>query len=287
MKGQEQKMTFSRKKLHRIIFATDTPSSKAFDVVLLVVIGLAVVVTMLESVDVISREYGQMLRTAEWIFTVLFMLEYSARLYCSNSPLKYALSPFGIIDLLAWIPLWIGLIVDQDAAHYLTVVRILRMLRAFRVFKMWSHLKAGAKLQAALRRSQSTILVFMFFIVTLVTILGSLMYIIEGTRNPDFSSIPTSVYWAIITITTVGFGDITPITPFGKIITSMMMLIGYAIIAVPTGIVISALRDSRADRPPASGRACPECGRDAHGDNARHCWYCGGKLDEAPDDPEQ
>ena len=279
-------MIFSRKQLHHIIFEHNTRSSKAFDVILLIIIGLAVVATMLESVDVISRQYGQMLRTAEWIFTVLFMFEYSARLYCSNSPLKYALSPFGIIDLLAWVPLWITLIVDQDAAHYLTVVRILRMLRAFRIFKMLPLLDAEGELKQALRKSLPTILVFMFFIVTLVTILGSLMYIIEGTRNPDFSSIPTSVYWTIITITTVGFGDITPITSFGKIITSIMMLIGYAIIAVPTGIVISTISNSRATRQAASGRACPECGRDAHRDNARHCWHCGGRIEENPDNAD-
>ena len=275
-------MTFSRKRLQHIIFDHDSRRSKAFDIILLILIGLAVVATMLESVEVINRKYGEMLRTAEWIFTILFMLEYSARIYCSKSPLKYALSPFGIIDLLAWIPLWITLIVDQDAAHYLTVVRILRMLRAFRIFKMMPLIGAEDRLMEAFRRSLPRILVFMFFMVTLVTILGSLMYIIEGSRNPNFSSIPTSVYWAIITITTVGFGDITPITAVGKIITSMMMLIGYAIIAVPTGIVISSMRNSRTDQPPASGRACPECARDAHRDNARHCWHCGGKLEEDP-----
>jgi voltage-gated potassium channel len=276
------KRTSTRQRLRHIIFEHNTWGSKTFDVILLIVIGLAVVATMLESVESVSRKHGEALRTAEWIFTILFMLEYSSRLYCSKSPLKYALSPFGIIDLLAWIPLWLTLLIDHDAAHYLTVVRILRMLRAFRIFKMMPLVGAGDRLMEALRKSLPKILVFMFFMVTLVTILGSLMYIIEGTQNQDFSSIPTSVYWAIITITTVGFGDITPITPLGKIITSMMMLIGYAIIAVPTGIVISTMRNSPSAKPPASGRACPECGRDGHRDNAKHCWHCGGKLDEAP-----
>ena len=279
-------MTSTRDQLRHIIFDHNTLRSKTFDVVLLIVIGLAVVATMLESVEAISHKHGKMLRSAEWIFTILFMLEYSARLYCSKSPLKYALSTFGVIDLLAWIPLWISLIVDHDAAHYLTVVRVLRMLRAFRVLKMMPLIGAEDRLMEALRRSLPKILVFMFFMVTLVTILGSLMYIIEGNRNHNFSSIPTSVYWAIITITTVGFGDITPITPFGKIITSIMMLVGYAIIAVPTGIVISSLRNSRANQPPASGRACHECGREAHRDNAIHCWNCGGKLQENPDDAD-
>jgi len=276
------KRTITREHLRHIIFDHNTRRSKSFDIILLILIGLAVVATMLESVESLSREYGETLRTAEWIFTILFMLEYSARIYCSKSPLKYAVSFFGVIDLLAWIPLWLTLLIDHDAAHYLTVVRILRMLRAFRVFKMMPLIGAEDRLMEALRKSLPKILVFMFFMVTLVTILGSLMYIIEGTQNQNFSSIPTSVYWAIITITTVGFGDITPITPLGKIITSMMMLIGYAIIAVPTGIVISTMSNSRAAKPPASGRACPECGRDGHRDNARHCWHCSGRLEEDP-----
>ena len=274
------KRTSTRDDLRHIIFNHDTRSSKAFDVILLIVIGLAVVATMLESVDVISRKHGQMLRTAEWIFTILFMLEYSARLYCSKSPLRYALSFFGIIDLLAWIPLWLTLLIDHDAAHYLTVVRILRMLRAFRVFKMMPLIGAEDRLMEALRKSLPKILVFMFFMVTLVTILGSLMYIIEGTQNQNFSSIPTSVYWAIITITTVGFGDITPITPLGKIIASIMMLIGYAIIAVPTGIVVAAMNDTSVE-PPVSDKACPECGRD-YSDDTEHCEHCSGRLEENP-----
>ena len=277
-------MNFTRQQLRHIIFEHNTRRSKAFDVVLLIAIGLAVLATMLESVDTINRDYGKILRVAEWVFTILFMLEYSARVYCSKSPIKYVLSPFGVIDLLAWIPLWISLLVDHETAHYLTVIRILRMLRAFRILKMMPLIGAEDRLMEALRRSLPKILVFMFFIFTLVTILGSLMYVIEGDQNHNFSSIPTSVYWAIITITTVGFGDITPITPIGKILTSMMVLIGYAIIAVPTGIVISTLRGT--GQPAASGRACPECGREAHRFNAKYCWYCGDKLDEHPDDLE-
>ena len=273
-----------RHKLRHIIFEHNTRRSKAFDVILLIVIGLAVLATMLESVDSISSQHGKMLRAAEWVFTILFMLEYSARLYCSQSPIKYALSPFGVIDLLAWIPLWISLIVDHETAHYLTVIRILRMLRAFRILKMMPLIGAEDRLVKAVRRSLPKILVFMFFIFTIVTILGSLMYVIEGDQNHNFSSIPTSVYWAIITITTVGFGDITPITPIGKILTSIMVLIGYAIIAVPTGIVISAIKDSKQSE--ELGRACPGCGRETHQFGARHCWHCGVKLDENPDESE-
>ena len=277
-------MKFTRDELYHIIFEHNDRRSKAFDVILLIVIGLAVLATMLESVDSISSQHGKMLRTAEWVFTILFMLEYSARLYCSTSPIKYALSPFGVIDLLAWIPLWISLIVDHETAHYLTVIRILRMLRAFRILKMMPLIGAEDRLVKAVRRSLPKILVFMFFIFTIVTILGSLMYVIEGDQNHNFSSIPTSVYWAIITITTVGFGDITPITPIGKILTSIMVLIGYAIIAIPTGIVMSTMRS--ATQPAASGRACRECNRDSHRFNARHCWHCGHNLDENPDESE-
>jgi voltage-gated potassium channel len=277
-------MKFTRDELYHIIFEHNDRRSKAFDVILLIVIGLAVLATMLESVDSISSQHGKMLRAAEWVFTILFMLEYSARLYCSQSPIKYALSPFGVIDLLAWIPLWISLIVDHETAHYLTVIRILRMLRAFRILKMMPLLDAEDRLMEAVRRSLPKILVFLFFIFTIVTILGSLMYVIEGDQNHNFSSIPTSVYWAIITITTVGFGDITPITPIGKILTSIMVLIGYAIIAIPTGIVISTMRS--ATQPAASGRACRECSRDGHRVNARHCWHCGVKFDENPDESE-
>ena len=197
-------MKFTRKELRHIIFEHNTRRSKTFDVVLLIAIGLAVLATMLESVDTIARDYGKTLRAAEWVFTILFMLEYGARIYCSKSPIKYALSPFGVIDFLAWIPLWISLLVDHETAHYLTVIRILRMLRAFRILKMMPLIGAEDRLMEALRRSLPKILVFMFFIFTLVTILGSLMYVIEGDQNHNFSSIPTSVYWAIITITTVG-----------------------------------------------------------------------------------
>ena len=199
---------------------------------------------MLESIEPIRIDYGKTLRTAEWVFTILFMLEYSVRLYSVKSPFKYALSFYGIIDLLAWVPLWITLILKEDSAHYLAMIRILRVLRVFLILKLMNLVGDSNKLIRAMRDSAGKIFVFLFFILTLVTVAGSIMYIIEGSKNDAFSSIPTSIYLAIITVTTVGFGDVYPITAIGKIITSVMVLVGYAIIAVPTGIVIGAMRNS-------------------------------------------
>ncbi len=276
-----------RKRLRHIIFDHNTPGSRGFDVVLLWLIALAVLATMLESVDGIRESYGRPLVIAEWVFTALFMIEYFMRLTVSLRPLKYATSFYGIIDLLAWIPAWIGLLLQSQSAHYLAVVRVLRILRIFRILKMMPLIAESDKLMRALRESRPKIFVFVFFVVTLVVILGSVMYVVEGPYNENFSSIPTSVYWAIITITTVGFGDITPITIGGKLITSVMVLIGYAIIAVPTGIVIGSmretLRETRLATKAVSGRGCPGCGRDGHRDTARYCWHCGGELEGTPE----
>ena len=267
-----------REKVRKIIFDHNTVGSKAFDLILLLLILLAVLATMLESLDVVRVNHGQALRTAEWIFTILFMLEYGARLYSVRSPLKYAFSFYGVIDLLSWVPLWITLILQEDSAHYLAMVRILRVLRVFRILKLMNLVGDSNKLVRAMRDSSGKIFVFLFFILTLVTVAGSIMYIVEGSKNESFSSIPTSIYWAIITVTTVGFGDVYPITAIGKVITSIMVLVGYAIIAVPTGIVIGAINNPTEQA--ASGRSCPECSRDKHHDNAIFCYHCGSKFTE-------
>ena len=268
-----------REKIRRIIFDHNTPASKGFDIVLLVLIFLAVFATMLESMESVRYEHGDALRVAEWIFTILFMFEYAARIYSVKSPFKYILSFYGVIDLLAWIPLWITLLLTEARAHYLAVVRILRMLRVFRILKLIDLIGDSNRLIKAMRDSSGKIFVFLFFILTLVTVTGSIMYIIEGSQNVKFSSIPTSIYWAIITITTVGFGDVVPITVAGKIITSIMVLIGYAIIADPTGIVIGAMRSS--NREAASGRSCSECSRDGHHENAVFCYHCGSEIQKS------
>ena len=267
-----------REKVRKIIFDHNTVGSKAFDLILLLLILLAVLATMLESLEAVRLNHGQALRTAEWVFTILFMLEYGARLYSVKSPLKYAFSFYGLIDLLSWVPLWITLILQEDSAHYLAMVRILRVLRVFRILKLMNLVGDSNKLVRAMRDSSGKIFVFLFFILTLVTVAGSIMYIVEGSKNESFSSIPTSIYWAIITVTTVGFGDVYPITAIGKVITSIMVLVGYAIIAVPTGIVIGAINNPTEQA--ASGRSCPECSRDKHHDNAIFCYHCGSKFTE-------
>ena len=267
-----------REKVRKIIFDHNTLGSKAFDLILLLLILLAVLATMLESLEAVRVNHGQALRTAEWVFTILFMLEYGARLYSVKSPLKYAFSFYGLIDLLSWVPLWITLILQEDSAHYLAMVRILRVLRVFRILKLMNLVGDSNKLVRAMRDSSGKIFVFLFFILTLVTVAGSIMYIVEGSKNESFSSIPTSIYWAIITVTTVGFGDVYPITAIGKVITSIMVLVGYAIIAVPTGIVIGAINNPTEQA--ASGRSCPECSRDKHHDNAIFCYHCGSKFTE-------
>ena len=267
-----------REKVRKIIFDHNTAGSKSFDLILLLLILLAVLATMLESLEVVRVNHGQALRTAEWIFTILFMLEYGARLYSVKSPLKYAFSFYGVIDLLSWVPLWITLILQEDSAHYLAMVRILRVLRVFRILKLMNLVGDSNKLARAMRDSSGKIFVFLFFILTLVTVAGSIMYVVEGSKNESFSSIPTSIYWAIITVTTVGFGDVYPITAIGKVITSIMVLVGYAIIAVPTGIVIGAINNPTEQA--ASGRSCPECSRDKHHDNAIFCYHCGSKFTE-------
>ena len=267
-----------RERVRKIIFDHNTFSSKSFDIILLIVIILAVFATMLESIESIRANHGEILRTAEWVFTILFMLEYAARLYSVKSPLKYAFSFYGTIDLLAWVPLWITLILKEDSAHYIAMIRILRVLRVFRILKLMNLVGDANRLIRAMRDSAGKIFVFLFFILTLVTVAGSIMYIIEGSKNEAFSSIPTSIYWAIITVTTVGFGDVYPITAIGKIITSVMVLVGYAIIAVPTGIVIGAMRNSSEQA--ASGLSCPECSRDGHHDRAIYCYHCGSKFPE-------
>ena len=267
-----------RERVRKIIFDHNTFSSKSFDIILLIVIILAVFATMLESIESIRANHGEILRTAEWVFTILFMLEYAARLYSVKSPLKYAFSFYGTIDLLAWVPLWITLILKEDSAHYLAMIRILRVLRVFRILKLMNLVGDSNRLIRAMRDSAGKIFVFLFFILTLVTVAGSIMYIIEGSKNEAFSSIPTSIYWAIITVTTVGFGDVYPITAIGKMITSVMVLVGYAIIAVPTGIVIGAMRNSSEQA--VSGLSCPECSRDGHHDRAIYCYHCGSKFPE-------
>ncbi|MDE0980068.1 MAG: ion transporter, partial [Flavobacteriales bacterium] len=226
-----------------------------------------------------QEQYRVQFAIAEWIFTGLFTVEYLLRLIAVRKPLQYATSFFGVVDLLAILPTFIGLLVPGSAS--LRVVRILRLLRMFRVLKLVGFLEEARVLQAALRATKKRILVFLSVVLALVTIIGTLMYLIEDGQS-GFTSIPTSIYWAIVTVTTVGYGDITPTTVLGQMLASVMMIIGYAIIAVPTGILGMAMV-KRSGTPPlesndVSTQACPSCGRDGHDSNAEFCKYCGQSL---------
>lgn len=262
-----------RGKLHEVVFESDTPAGKAFDIALLVSILASVLAVLLESVRSLRDGYGPELRAAEWFFTVLFTIEYVLRLIAVRRPLHYALSFFGVVDLLAILPTYLSLLLP--GAQALLVVRALRLLRVFRILKLSHFIGEAQVLRLALRASLRKITVFLGTVVILVLIIGALMYLVEGEEN-GFTSIPQSIYWAVVTLTTVGYGDIAPATVLGRILASIVMIIGYGIIAVPTGIVTVEL--SRARPTTVSGQACPHCGAEGHDADARFCKYCGSRL---------
>lgn len=262
-----------RQSLYVIIFESDTPAGKGFDILLLISILLSVLAVMLDSVASVQAVHGRTLYLVEWFFTVLFSVEYILRLACVRAPLRYAVSFFGIVDLLAVLPTYLSLLLP--GSQYLLVIRILRVLRVFRILRLAHHAKEARIIMAALHSSRRKITVFLLTIMTLVVILGSLMYVVEGGTH-GFTSIPTSIYWAIVTLTTVGYGDISPETPVGQALASLIMIIGYSIIAVPTGIVSAELVEATRRKP--SGKPCPECGRMGHDADARYCKHCSGKL---------
>lgn len=263
-----------RDRLHQIIFEADTPAGRAFDLTLLCAIVLSVLAVVLESVQAIQASYGPWLRAAEWLFTVLFTVEYLVRLAVVRRPLQYAVSLFGLVDLIAIVPSWLALFVP--GAQTLLVIRALRLLRVFRVLKMAGFLREARVLGAAVRASGRKIAVFLGAVLTIVVIVGSLMYVVEGPEH-GFVNIPESMYWAIVTLSTVGYGDIAPATPLGKLLASFVMALGYGIIAVPTGIVTVELA-AAARGAAITTQACPACGRDGHDPDARFCKFCGTKL---------
>jgi voltage-gated potassium channel len=266
-----------RHRLYSIIFHSDTPGGRRFDVVLLWLILLSIASVFLESVASIRKEYYHYIVPAEWFFTIIFTIEYILRLYSSPNRLRYAFSFYGILDLLAILPGYMGLLIPN--VQYLLVIRALRLLRVFRILKLTRYLNEGDVLKQALKASMYKIIVFLATVVTLVTIVGTFMYVIEGEKN-GFTSIPVSIYWAVVTITTVGYGDISPETPLGQFIAGILMIIGYGIIAVPTGIVSAEM--SRASK--AVLRTCPECGKVVVPANARFCPNCG-KEQPSPNIP--
>ncbi|MFO8236851.1 MAG: ion transporter [Prochlorococcaceae cyanobacterium] len=271
-----------RRRLERIIFKADTPAGKQFDLVLLVLIVLSVVAVGLESDPSLQARFGGLFIWLEVGFSSLFSLEYLLRLLCSERPLQYARSFFGIVDFLASIPPLLGL--GAIGGKYFTVIRILRLMRVFRILKLGLYISEAERLKEALLASRRKILIFLLMMVNLVVIIGALMYVIEGEAG-GFISIPTSIYWAIVTITTVGYGDVAPVTPLGRVAASAVMLLGYSIIAVPTGIVTAELgRGDEGKAGPASPRLGPErcrrCGEERHLAGARFCHRCGTVLED-------
>ncbi|MBD2754112.1 ion transporter [Spirosoma validum] len=265
-----------RNRLHEIVFESDTLAGRAFDVTLLFLIVLSVLAVILESIPSLTKPYGPLFDRIEWVFTILFTLEYVLRIISIRQPLRYVFSFFGLVDLLAILPSYLGLFLF--GAHELAAVRILRLLRIFRILKLGEYTEAASVLAYSLRESRAKITVFFVAIFTLVITLGAMMYVVEGHAN-GFQSIPLSIYWAVITITTVGYGDIVPSTPMGKFIATIIMLLGYVIIAVPTGIVAVSLTNANAGRKQEiSTQACPNCSRQGHDPDAVHCKYCGAKL---------
>jgi voltage-gated potassium channel len=272
-----------QEKVHEVIFESETKAGRWFDLILLGVILASVIVVMLESVDSIFEEYGFYLRILEWSFTALFTLEYLLRLVSVGRPFFYVFSFYGLVDLISILPSYLGLWWGAST-HSLAVIRALRFLRIFRILKMGKFIDSGNIILISLRNSRHKISVFMFAVLTVVMIVGSMMFLIEGgLPDSPFTSIPRSVYWAIVTITTVGYGDIAPVTAIGQTLAAILMVTGYAIIAVPTGIVTNELMQQRKQQ--HSSRCCKTCALEGHDEDARYCKRCGAKLD--PTDPIQ
>lgn len=267
-----------KQKLYLIIFGTETRLGKVFDIVLLWAIVLSVLSVMLESVKELNDRFGDIFSVLEWSFTILFTIEYSLRILISEKPKKYAFSFFGVVDLLALLPTYLTLIVAGGS--YLMVIRTIRLLRIMRILKLSRYLREASVLGDALKASKHKIFIFIGSVFTLVMIVGTLMYIVESGENSTFTSIPRGIYWAIVTVTTVGYGDISPQTTMGQGLASVLMLMGYAIIAVPTGIVTSELATAERDKKNSESneKSCDLCGNQNHDHDAEYCKKCGNQI---------
>lgn len=272
-KQQQYPLVAWQQRLHTIIFEADTSEGKAFDLLVLVSITLSVLVVVLESVSSVRNAYGPALIALEWGFTLLFTLEYGLRLLSVRRPWRYAVSFFGVVDLLSILPTYLSVLVP--GTQYLLVIRILRLLRIFRVLKLVEYVGEAGVLGRALWASRRKISVFLLTVLTLVVIIGALMYVVEGEEH-GFTSIPLSIYWAVVTLTTVGYGDLSPQTPLGQALATLVMLLGYGIIAVPTGIVTLEL--GRTPPTVVTTQACPTCAAEGHDADAVYCKYCGSQL---------
>lgn len=265
-----------RNQLHEIIYEADTPAGKFFDLSLLVVILLSIVLVMLESIEPIGTKYALIFNILEWIITVLFSLEYIARIVCVKKPRAYIFSFYGIVDFLSTVPKYISLFVV--GTNSLLALRALRLLRVFRILKLTRFIGESTNFGRALKRSKIKIAVFLSFVLVLCIILGTVMYLVEGDKNSGFTSIPRSVYWAIVTLTTVGYGDIAPISALGQFIASLIMILGYGIIAIPTGIVTSEMSRKERKNVPKNTQSCSSCTESSHVDDAQFCHKCGFPL---------
>lgn len=266
-----------KSKLHEVIYGTHTPAGKLFDIALLVVIVYSVIIVMLESIPRIDRQYHEFLNISEWIVTILFTIEYILRIICIKTPRKYIFSFFGVIDFLSTIPKYLSVIIG--GSQYMTAFRALRLLRVFRILKLVRFIGESNNLLRALRASRTKIFVFVFFVLIVSVLLGTIMYLVEGPAN-GFNSIPHSVYWTIVTLTTVGYGDISPQTGLGQFIATIIMIVGYGVIAVPTGIVSAEYvsEHSRKKRNKKKERTCPECATIIVNKDAHYCRVCGFRL---------
>lgn len=265
-----------RERLHEIIYEADTREGKLFDVILLIFILASIILVMLESVESIDAKYHDIINVCEWIVTILFTIEYFARIIAVKKPIKFITSFYGIIDLLSTIPKYLSLIFV--GTHALVALRALRLLRVFRILKLSSFLGASNNLVRALKASRVKIAVFLFAVIILSIILGTIMYLVEGEHNDGFTNIPKSIYWCIVTLTTVGYGDIYPTSAFGQFIASLIMILGYGIIAVPTGIVTSEITKNDTKSSEINTQSCPSCTSEGHNDKAGFCYDCGHKL---------
>ncbi|MBK5213710.1 MAG: ion transporter [Flavobacteriaceae bacterium] len=265
-----------RFRLHEIIYEADTPMGRLFDIILLILILLSVVIVMLESVRSIDTEYHGLFYVIEWIITIFFTIEYIARIITVKKPKNYIFSFYGIIDLLSTIPLYLSFILV--GSNYLLTVRALRLLRVFRILKITRYVGEGNKLRKALMESRAKIFIFIFAVLIVAIIAGTLMYLIEGEES-GFKSIPVNVYWCIVTLTTVGFGDIAPVTPAGQFLATLIMILGYGVIAVPTGIISAQyVRKDSEDYVHVNSQSCRNCGEQKHRDDAKFCHKCGEEL---------
>lgn len=266
-------MNSLKERIHTVIFGTDTPAGQRFDVILIYAILLSVFVVILDSISALSKEYRNTFYGLEWFFTILFTVEYALRITVSPKPWRYVFSFYGIVDLLSILPSYLALLFP--GTNHLLIIRLLRVMRVFRVLKLLRYLSEANLLARAVLGSRRKISVFFLFVMILATVFGCLMFVVEGPQY-GFTSIPKSIYWAIVTITTVGYGDITPITPFGQFVATLLMLTGYSVIAVPTGIFTAEIaQEMQIQR---DKRRCQACGQSGHEQTSTHCRHCGAEL---------